>query len=344
MRDAENVTVERAIVHKIDHLGGTSVLSEIELDLSAQAALQDYFRNQIVNALADEHTHAAKFASSGSMEARDESLLILRDDAAFVPSSQKLADLLRAAMQGDNRIAAGSLAVCRYTASNYPELKFLALIKLDPGQALVQKIERVGGKRRVSFDVQTNVMPTERERLQKAALIPSSSVNEKYDLLLLDQQAVRAAAFFAGKFLNTTIAFDARTTTGLLWAAIQNGRKAAHLTPEEWAALQDFIPVAMGTERQTVSGLVRRLPIADEKKKVFREQIKTLLPGEDRLELDPEYAQSRLLRSTKFRGDHGVRFEVFTRDYDKVVKSVKPLEGEENLTEVVLHIRNMQWS
>jgi len=48
MRDATGITVNRAIVHIVDHRKGSKpVLSEVELPLDAHQKLQEYFRDQI---------------------------------------------------------------------------------------------------------------------------------------------------------------------------------------------------------------------------------------------------------------------------------------------------------
>lgn len=344
MRDAENVIVDRVIVHKIDHLGSDTILSEIELNLAANGMLQEYFSRQVASALGDESTRAARFVTDGgNQDARNECLRILQDEKQFVASSQKLAGLLRNAMANDRRIAPGSLAVCLYSASNYPGKRFLALTKLDPGRALVQTVTKKEGKTLVSFDVQQNVMPTEREPLHKAALIPSWQIDSKYDLLLLDRQLARPADFWVVAFLNTIAAFDPRTTTEKVHTALHNARQEANLTPAETAAFTDWLPGAMQNERATVSGLVKSLPVADEKKPVFRKAIRKLLPGEERLHLDTQVAQ-KLVSKARFRGDYGIRVEM-KAEYRKsvVVSEVTREENGTTITRITLDVPNLEW-
>jgi hypothetical protein len=171
MRDAGEIHVERAIVHIVDHRKPQLVLSEADLDLQGNGPLRDYFGGQVANALGDGRTHPARFNAEESQAAKDECLRILKRPSSLVASSQKLAHLLFDAMGTDQRITPGSLAVCVYRAKNYPNARFLALIKLDPGEVLRQKITHVDGKKVVTFEVEPNVMPSTRKRLQKAAPI-----------------------------------------------------------------------------------------------------------------------------------------------------------------------------
>ena len=203
MRDATGITVNRAIVHIVDHRTGSEpVLSEAEIPLDAHQKLQEYFRDQITNVLHDPPTCAAKFTPGSAHGTSTYCYQILAsptDGACFIDSSQRLAQQLFLVM--DKRITPGSLAVCIYDATNYPGLHFLALLKIDPSETFVQRIgQDSAGKRIVSFDLRDDVIPTTREKLHKAALLKPKDVQESYDLLLLDRQVVPAADFLPSDF------------------------------------------------------------------------------------------------------------------------------------------------
>lgn len=68
-------------------------------------------------------------------------------------------------------VAPAALAVCLFTASNYPEKTFLALIKLDLMRAFVQEVKPRNGGQVISYEEYRNVMPTRGEKLNKAAII-----------------------------------------------------------------------------------------------------------------------------------------------------------------------------
>jgi hypothetical protein len=346
MRDAGEVSVQRAIVHVIQHVESGTVLSALDLDLGANEALRNYFSGQVANALGDPNTHPAKFSTEGSQSAKKESEGLLDDPDRLIPASQTLATLLLNAMKKDQRIAPGSLAVCLYRASQYGQTPFLALIKLDPGKVFVQKIEDVDGDRKVvTFGVQKDVMPTANEKLHKAALIAPPGVVDKYDLLLLDRQVAEQAIFWTKGFLNTVKAFDAKTMTDVVYDTIVKSVKTANLTPKESFAVHDWMQTAFTDERVAVSALVKRLPVSPKKKEVFRDELEKALPGVEELELDPAYAEAKLLKKTKFRGDSGVRFEVLSRHLDEVVKKQEKIKwpNGRKAVRVTLEVPDLEW-
>lgn len=353
MRDATDVTVQRAIVHILDNRKKKLTLSETELTLEGYTELRKYFSDQVKNALADDQTSSARFSSDGEQAAIRECFSILADGQRFIPASRELAQLLFGCMEHE-RISPGSLAICLYTAANYPETNFLALIKIDPVKALVQKVAKQDGKQVVSFDERGDVMPTTNEKLHKAALIPPSRSNKDFDLLLLDRQVAAVAAnFFAYKFLNTIPALDARTSTKQLYLAAQNAYNRLvspaagplHIGPQEADALQQHIQVAFQSPSVNVDSWVRKLPISKGSKSVVAEEIKQLLPQEKRIEIDRDYARDKLLTKTRFRGEYGVLFEVKSEYYKDVVKNPKEIRRPDGkiVTRLVIEVPGLQW-
>jgi len=335
MRDVTEVQIERAIVHVVDHRKPGPVFSEVELDLGGNDALHNYFERQVVNALRDSGIHPARFRDDGDQDAKDECFRILKSPRNFVSASQKLAQMLFDAMNGDQRIKPGSLAVCTYRASSYEGKRFLALIKLDPGEALRQKITtNADGKRVVSFDVESNVMPSAREKLQKAALVPPEGMQESYDLLLLDVQVPGIAAFFTKTFLNTVKAFNAETATEGLYIGIQNARNVLANEPPEGVdpidvntsfAIDHLLDAELQQPQTVISDFIARLPVTEEQREVIRDEVEKQLAGETEIEIAPAFAQEKLLKKKRLRGDLGVRFEVLAEHYDEVVKSYEEI-------------------
>lgn len=355
MRDAANVTVQRAVVHILDHWEKQITLSEEELILDANKALQDYFSSQVKNALDDAQTGSAFFSSDGDQSSIRECLRILADGDQLIPSSQALARLLFAAMGTDDRIVPGSLAVCLYTASNYPAKTFLALIKLDPTKALVQKVGKHDGKRVVNFDVRSDVMPTTREKLHKAALMAPAGVNKNFDLLILDRQVSAVAAnFFAYKFLNTIPALDPRASTEKLFFAAQNAynklvspppASTVRIEPEDAYALQQHIQAALQTPVVRIKDWVESLPLNEAAKAVVAEELSKKLPGEGQVLVDQQHAREKLLNKKRFRGEYGVLVEVESEHYDDVVKLERTETRPDGKVVTVLTIKvpDIQW-
>lgn len=349
MRDARDVTVQRAIVHITDRKQPLPVYSEVELNLTGNGVLRDYFTGQVRNALDDEQAGSALFAESGPQAAKDACGRILKSPASFIASSQELARLLHAAMGTHHRIAPGTLAVCVYTASNYPS-GFLALIKLDPGSALVQKVVSQKGKRLVSFDVTSDVMPTANEKLHKAALVPPRGTSAKYDLLLLDRQTADVAAtFFAETFLNATTAFDGKSGAKAFYQGAQNAysrlMKAGSITLEEADTLQTHIEVALQRPRVNPSTWPKGLPLPGPARTVIADELEKKLPGTRTISIDRDYVREKLLKKKRFRGDYGVLFEVEADRYDDVVTAKTVYERPDGtpVTRLTLEVPRLQW-
>lgn len=352
MRDAENVVVQRAIVHLINHKTKALILSDDELSLKSNKKLGEYFSNQVVNALKDNATGSANYAQEGDHRARDESYRILKSPKNFISSSRELAQLLFEAMGTDERIKPASLAVCVYTASNY-DGRFLALIKIDPTEALVERIEKVNGKQIVTFDVRTDVMPTHREKLQKAALIPPEKSVKNLDLLLLDKQVAGLATFFAVKFLNTEPALDPIDSLVRFYGASRNAHNRMiaappdtkeHIEPDVADSFTQFIDLVVQRPRVNFEQLFEDSPLSDDAKEVYKEEIRNEFPQETEIRIDKKHAKEKLIKKKRFRGDYGVLFEVDSDHYsDVVTQKTEIVQDGKIITKLVLEVPGLQW-
>jgi hypothetical protein len=354
MRDATDVTVQRAIVHLINHRKNDLIQSAEELDLAGNQKLRDYFSDQVRNALSDGQTRSAKLSPAGDQSAIQESYKILTDPKHFIPSSQELARLLFVAMGTDARIKPASLAVCVYSASNYSSSSFLALIKIDPTEALIEKVETQKGKQVVTFEVLNDVMPTKEVKLRKAALIPPKGTVKNLDLLLLDRQVtVVAANFFAYGFLNTVRAIEPSVLTQKLYLGAQKAYNRLQfppegepkITPAEAIAFQQEIEAVLQKPAVNIQSWPKTLPLSEEARNVVAVHIKTELPQEKKIPIDRDFARDKLLRITRFRGDYGVMFEVERKHFDEVVKKEehwKSTDGK-NMTRLIIEVPELQW-
>lgn len=336
MRDAKDVTVQRTIVHILKHLKQELVSSDAELDLKGNQKLREYFNDQVKNALKDGQTGSARFSPDGDQAAITACYRILEDGKRFIPSSKHLAQLFLDAMGKDERIKPESscLAVCLYTASNYPSTNFLALIKIDPGEALIEKVETRDGKRIVTFRVQPDVLPTKEVKLRKAALVSPQGKIEDFDLLLLDKQVAAVAAnFFAVKFLNSVPVIDPRKAAEKFVVATEkalNKLVAAprgapeHVEPEKADEYVQHREAAMLQPLVDLDEFPENLPLPAEAIEVVKKEIKRAFPGEAQIAIDREYTKEILLKKERYVGDYGVSFEVDSDHHDDVVKPQEP--------------------
>jgi hypothetical protein len=248
-------------------------------------------------------------------------------------------------MSKDRRISTGDLVVCFYEAENTPNARYLALLKIDPSRVFRHTTKTdAQGRTYVGFEVESEAMPTVRERLQKCAFIRPLAPRPDYDMLLLDRQAGMArdvAKFFAEDFLGVDSAFDARMRTNLLYRSLVSARN--QLTPDvisrqEQADLDDAIRGAMALERINVDTWIDGLDASPQVKAHIERVVAKNLPDR-KFELDRPAAQA-LIRKRRFRGDGGLKVEVRADAYDQVVHAVRHVSeapGKPPYYEVVIH-------
>jgi hypothetical protein len=345
MRNAVNVRVERAIVHILDHRHNNLTLSDLELRLTPDERLQEYFDAQVVNALADGEAHAANFAQGGQEKTKEICIDLVDGRGGFVKCSKELAQRLYDAVGSDKRIAPGNLIVCLCSASNLTK-PFLALLKIDPSQVLVTRVSKSEGRRAVTFDIRGDVLPTVRERLQKAALVRHPRTRVEYDLLLLDRQVKGAAAdFFAKTFLNARPALDARSRTDRFYMSVQSAYNALRptLDAEQSEDLLTQLDAALEVKRLNTDVWVQALDLPEEAKSVIRTNLDEQLPDRE-FDVDTAYASQQLVKKRRFRGDYNTLFEVEADHYATVVKQSKEFTRRDGtpVTQLTLEIPNLR--
>jgi hypothetical protein len=339
------VVVRRAIVHNLDHLNeDRPFLSEAELELKNESKLKEYFEKHIANVLKDDETGKAVFSSNGENVAEAHCRSILESPYSrkgFVSASQELAKRLFEAMGKDQRIKAGSLALCVFNKANGAEAPHLALVKLDLGEVILQRAGKdTEGHRVVKFEIHDNALPTPREKLHKAALVTAD-----YHLLLLDRQVSEmAASFFARKFLGAEPAQDSKTQTRLYAEAVLNTVKK--LKPEETELVLRQFDTALQSKKIPIAPWVEQLPVSDDAKELVLKEIRKKIPSQNSVAINPKYVQQRQLEKTIYRGDFGFRFEVIAKWFNNIVtvKGEKTLDDGTILTTWCLEIPNLKRS
>ncbi|NPV57078.1 MAG: hypothetical protein HPY76_10475 [Anaerolineae bacterium] len=334
MSSLPEINVQRAIVHIINHIRRQEcIYSQHELPLAQEERVRSYFEGQIINVLEDGAISQATYDDQSASASRTPEicLKILQDAGNFVDDSRVIAEELLTAMGKDGRIRPerSSLAVCLYEKDGS---KHLALLKLDPSEALVPKIEydSAGQPLWVNFEIRDDAMPTTRERLQKAALVLTERSAKGHDLLLLDRQTSKDAAdFFARKFLKAKSLMDAVKHTDLLYEAlwfayndltmILAATKQPKLTPDDAERLRLEIDAVMQKSRIDTLDWLGGLDLPEIAKETIRVRIEDNIPVERQFELSPEYAKSKLIPRRRIRGEYGVLFEVEDRHWSDVV-------------------------
>jgi hypothetical protein len=324
VRYARDIVVHRVIAHIVDHKRATApVLSDVEIPVATGDAIQRYFSKHIERSLGDASVHAARFVDPNP--ARDACHRALTASDEFVDASRTLAQLLFTATAGDQRIAAGDLAVCAFSAGNRPGRSFLALLKVDPSEVFTHQVTTdEHGRRLVSFEVLGSAMPTPTDRLHKCAFIELPRQGQDYDLILLDRQTREAVArpianFFARRFLNCELAYDDARRTHLFYKASMtavNSLRAAS-KPREADAVYFSANAAIAGEELNVDHWLAALPLAEAERSQLDETISRTLPDRT-FTVDPNYRE-KLRAKVQFVGDNDLKLEMRQDSYREMV-------------------------
>jgi hypothetical protein len=254
-----------------------------------------------------------------------------------------MAEQLYTLLFNDRRIAPGDLAICFYSAGNYPDQKFLALLKINPSEVFRHHIRRSDSFSYIDFAPVNQPLFAKRETLQKAAFIKPRADESDYDMLLLDKQIPEVAEFFSQTFLKVEDAYDDRQRTDILYRSLIGSRNTIRtdLTPAQNAAVDAAIHAAIGGDAVNVDTLIDGLPVPDDVKSHFHENVDNRLP--DRVFNLDKTVTTRLVRWQRFRGDAGLKVELHRDAKDRVIRSERLVTNDPNRPEpyweIVIHTR-----
>jgi nucleoid-associated protein YejK len=343
MRNPGTVELGDVIVHMLNPRNGGLVTSQRTLPMSDE--LKTYFATHIRNSLEDGSAKAATFRGIDEEDVSGVCHGLLEGSIDLVSGSQELARRLYAIMSRDRRISAGDLVVCFYEAANYAGVRYLGLLKIDPSQVFRHTTKTdEEGRKYVGFEVETEAMPTVRERLQKCAFVRPLDPRPDYDTLLLDRQAGverEVAKFFADDFLGADLAFDARMRTRIFYRSAVSARNQLYperISEQEQAKLDDAIRTAMASKRINVDTWTDGLPLPPAAKSRVTALMTKNLPDKV-FDVDEAIGES-LTRKRRFQGDSGLKLEVPTDAYEQVIESVKYVKGTPGKPpyyEVIIH-------
>lgn len=333
MRDASNIQLDQLIVHILDPRRPNGfVLSECIIPLDGNQRLFDYFIGHIENSLKDSTTKAASFVAIDDKIVSGICKALLQDRLDLVEGSRKLAQQLYDIIAKDKRINSCDLAVCFYRAKKQNRVsRYLALLNIEPSEVFHHtQVRDPQGRLYVNFEIETEVMPTTGEKLQKCAFIQQLEPRPDYDMMLLDRQkqGKDVAKFFIKDFMGATMALDARQRTDKLYNGLISARNQirSELQPHENESLDQAIQVAIKSDNINLDTWVKALPLSEKHKQQIDQVVSQKLPDRE-FEIDKTYAQN-LIRKRTFRGDYGLKImiEASEEKYKKVIKSVKHVE------------------
>jgi hypothetical protein len=208
----QHVEILKFIVHIVDHKAPNPQLFDLETPLTPDFPHQ-LFEDYILLALQDENRRRACFREPGGTVITQLRKL-LGSPGNFLDASQQIARRLHAAMSGSQSsswITPGDLMVALFRDRDAKGVAptYLALLKVDLSDAVVQRIEKIGNQQRVVFETTSRVPASGEGQLHKIALVAGQreTTPEPYDLVILDQDIAREAVarFFYDQFLEADL-------------------------------------------------------------------------------------------------------------------------------------------
>lgn len=355
MRYPGEIIVKNLILHVTDPHNNNVFLSERELPLGGFADLPDYFIQHISNSLRDPVAKAASFndKSDGSVFSlcRD----IMQGTLGLVSGSQKIARSLVKAIERSKRISSGILAVFLYTDDSRPDVEaYLGLLKLDLADVYRHKMETdpITKEKYIELSIESNVLPSKRERLQKCAFIQPINPDHSYDMLLLDRQSRQiedqpVAKYFLEGFLGANLAFGERERTEAFYRgaiAYYNDLKS-NLQPGELDDFRQSINHALNQPSIDTEAWIGTLNLTEERKIALRDKFLEVDLVDGEFEVDHQYVESRRLTKKRvFKGDEDLRVEL-PADEDKFKQLVVNQRPDpDNPSFQLITIRTEKWS
>lgn len=318
MASRANVTVQRMIVHKVDHKNyDEPLLSDLESPITDDVG--SFLRQHIVSNREHKRARVARFAepSADVKAVRTFCDTVLADPSSFVQQTQRIAELLFRSMVGDNRISAGDLVVCTFFEGTDKGLEWLALLKMDPEDGFVGEREQVNGQTRIVLRRVPEILPT--GELQKCAFIvpPDLRKAKGHDLVVLDQQAASygmrrpVASFFLKDFLKCEVGFERKeqTSTFIYQSQAWVTQKEDTWPTEDVALFMERTVEAVRAPIVDVAAFAQEVIQDPDEQEQYLAHMKREGLRELTFEPDPE-ERERWTRYTWFRGDDDLQLRI----------------------------------
>lgn len=346
MRRYADIAVKRAAVHVVAPKRG--VLHQSTAEVQLDAPVKEFLVAHIAQGLSDSQALAGRFKVVGEVRAEGICRRILASGSDFVGRSAALAKLLYDASSNsagtDARVSDGTLVVARCSASDGAQqnVPFVALLKLDPNDAFrADDGTDARGRPVVKLVAQPNILPTPRERLQKAAFVRAAG--HEYDGLAVDHQrrGEVVSEFFLDGFLGLEHVFDAKDRTTRLYKSLHRTFDDVKegLSNDEYARLDQYLNGQVVADRVNVDTIVDGLPASQEIKDRFAAALDADLPDKE-FDTDQETAE-KLVKRRRFRGDNGLLLTVSSSFYGDMVQTTPPAQAGDDWT---ITIRTKEWT
>ncbi len=265
LRTPEAIRFTHFIVHIVDRETGKLEKSDLETPLD-EAFPAELFLGHVTEAVTSSNHRLARFRSPKGKVAV--AAMKSRAGASFVSASRDIADHFFAVMNsspyrgGPFEIKPGDLVVAELEkVGAKTDERYLAILKIDPLDAVVRRIRTAGGQSQVVFEKAAAIIPTAKgTEVHKIALVVANQTGPiPFDLVVLDSNLPRkkVARFFYGDFLESELLRGSDETTEILREEIRDF--LARLEPgERLTVLHAADEVLEAGEALTLSAFVER--------------------------------------------------------------------------------------
>ena len=338
MKNIEEVTIEKAIVHLVDSKKQLITLSSRELTMAVNSEIAAYFAAHIRKSLNDPSARSAKFKESSIVKPL--ATKAIAEPTEFLINSQGITQHLFDS--SDRRISTGAVVVCLFRSSTSQKgPTYLAILKLDPADGFhpVEKLDK-NGKVYVIFEKVEQVVPAKGEKLLKCAFVRSDEeATSEFDLVVLDRQnstSTEPAQFFIGDFLGAEFIGSPEDMTRKFYTtsiqSIENLRPTIGHTKAD--AVRKAVDAAVSTSVEVdLTQWVGNLTLNKTAKGQFLKDLQRQIP-DNSFQIDQTVAE-KLTKKKVFKGAYGFKLSIDSDHVSKVVKSRTSHVGYE---EVVLNI------
>lgn len=181
LRNIEEATIERAIVHVLDKNGDAALLTDTELEL--EPAVNAFLTHHILKSLGSEKNRKLKMFNPSGIVYGSLMKIYDEDEDYFIEASKSIAEWLFKCMQEHPVIPSADVIVCQFSTGGE---RCLAVMKMDYQPSFVHDIQYTEEGFLVDLVSQEISLPSMSQRLNKAAFFKRPGVDE-YDVVVVDQ-------------------------------------------------------------------------------------------------------------------------------------------------------------
>lgn len=340
MRDLADITISKAILHRVaPNKRQEKYLSQGVLTLTEP--VQDFLLGHIKRGLGS--GRAATFEKpepTGNHVAGWCAQAAVGRRRTFIERSQSIAEAMYTEMARNKNISDAVLAVIAFQAAppDGAQGKYLALLKLDPGDGFKPTKQRDGT---LGITVTEDVLPSTREGLQKCAFVNPDYARE-HQLAVLDVQTAGQdpSRWFLDGFLDAAMGDEIQLTRDLNTALYEaRGRLEQRLDTEEMARFDAAVDGLWAGSTADAERLVREVELDEADADIVLDAVDAHVA--DRTFTIDRKTADKNLAGTRFKADNNIEVKAPANAFRNRTITVVPDEHDQDIH--VVTIRTRRW-